>query len=43
MTLIADASIALTQFVEEDGSAGAAALLTTPEPLVAPDPIVTEL
>jgi predicted nucleic acid-binding protein len=43
MTLVVDASVALKWFVEEDGSAAAAALLMSPEFLVAPDLIVPEL
>jgi len=42
MTLVVDASVALKWFVEQDGSARAAALLMAPELLVAPDLIVAE-
>jgi predicted nucleic acid-binding protein len=43
MTLVVDASVALKWFVEEDGSAATAALLMSPELLVAPDLIVPEV
>lgn len=43
MTLVIDASVALKWFVEEDGSACAAALLMAAELLVAPDLIVAEV
>jgi predicted nucleic acid-binding protein len=43
MMLVVDASVALKWFIEEEGSAQAAALLATPELLVAPDLIVAEV
>ncbi len=43
MTLVVDASVALKWFVDEPGSARAAALLTCADRLVAPDFIVAEV
>jgi predicted nucleic acid-binding protein len=40
---VIDASIALKWFIEEDGSAQAAALLTGPHTLIAPDLIIAEV
>ncbi len=43
MTLVIDASVAFQWFVEEAGSAAAAALLALPDLLIAPDLIVAEV
>ena len=43
MTFVIDACVALKWFVEEAGSAQAAALLTGPDLLIAPDLIVAEV
>lgn len=43
MTFVVDASVALKWFIEEDGSAQAAALLATADLLLAPDLIVAEV
>lgn len=43
MTLVIDASVALKMFVDEPGSDDAVRLLSSGEPLVAPDLVVAEL
>ena len=43
MIAVIDASVALKWFIEEDGSAQAAALLTGPHTLIAPDLIIAEV
>jgi predicted nucleic acid-binding protein len=43
VTLVVDASVALKWFIDEDGRVEARALLTSGEPLIAPDLIVPEL
>ena len=43
MTLVVDASVALKWFVDEDGSPRAVSLLSSGEPMIAPDLVVAEV
>ena len=43
MTLVVDASVALKWFIDEDGSPRAVSLLSSGEPMIAPDLVVAEV